>query len=122
MKRNIVVFALLTIIVVFALGAWVWAAEAKEYHGDIIDGMCMNAHKADLAKFVPQHTKDCVLAPNCRTSGMYLYQSDGTLLKFDEDSSNKIVMFLEKKDSKLQVSVKAEKVGDIYKLISIKNQ
>jgi hypothetical protein len=54
---------------------------------------------------------------------MYLYQADGTTLKFDDASSKKIVDFLGKKDSKLQVTVKATKNTDgSYALVSIANQ
>lgn len=99
--------------------------KAMEYRGDIIDGMCLGAHqdKEALKAFVPTHTKECVLKPGCRESGMNLYEADGTILKFDKTSDMKIVSFLEKKDSKLQVVITAKKNPDnSYSLISIKNQ
>jgi hypothetical protein len=98
------------------------AAEVKEYKGEIIDTHCLTANKADLKNFVAGHTKECVLMPACRASGMNLYEADGTILKFDKASDKKIVEFLEKPDSKLQVVVKAEKIGQTFKLVSIQNQ
>ena len=83
----------------------------------------LGGHQADLKEFVATHTKDCVLMPGCRDSGMNLYEPDGTVLKFDDASSKKIVSWLEKKDSTLKVDIRAEKSADgSYRLISIKNQ
>ena len=123
MNKKLAITTILAAAIVLSL-ATAYAAEVKEYKGDIIDGMCMNAHKDNLGAFVPTHTKACVLAPHCKTSGMYLYQADGSLLKFDDASSKKIVDFLVKDNSKLQVVVKAEKAvsSDTYKLVSIQNQ
>ena len=121
MKVRLAILAALGVFVVAAVGSW--AAGAMTYKGDIIDTMCLTGHKDALKEFVPTHTKTCVLAEGCRDSGMNLYQADGTVLKFDAASSKKIVEFLEKKDSKLQVTVAAEKNADgTYKLTSIKNQ
>jgi len=113
----------LLVAVAYLTGVAAWAGEAKEYKGDIIDTQCLMANKADLKSFVPTHTKACVLMPACKASGMNLYQADGTVLKFDKASDAKIIDFLTKGESKLQVVVSAEKNADgTYKLVSIKNQ
>jgi hypothetical protein len=127
MKSKKYLISAFLILGALALAASVMAADSKamEYRGDIIDGMCLAAHQdpAALKEFVPTHTKECVLKPECRKSGMNLYQEDGTVLKFDKASDKKIISFLDKKDSKLQVIVTAKKKADnTYSLVSIKNQ
>ncbi len=97
------------------------AAEVLIIKGDIIDNKCAEANKADLANFVKSHTKSCALMPGCKASGYAIY-ADGKLQKFDKASKEAIVEFLEKADSKLQVVVKAEMVGQELKLVSIENQ
>jgi len=89
--------------------------------GDIIDNMCAGAHKDVLADFVKTHTKQCAIAPGCIDSGYSIF-ADGKLYKFDKDSNAKIVEFLKKEDSKLQVVVAAKEVGGELSLVSIENQ
>jgi len=89
--------------------------------GDIIDNMCAGAHKDALADFVKTHTKQCAIAPGCVDSGYSIF-ADGKLSKFDKDSNVKIVEFLKKEDSKLQVVVTAKKVAGELSLVSIENQ
>lgn len=89
--------------------------------GDVIDNMCANAHKDDLANFVKTHTKECALAPGCVDSGYSIF-SNGKLYKFDKDSSDKVAEFLKKEDSKLTVMVTAKMAGEEISLISIENQ
>jgi hypothetical protein len=116
-------FVSIVLLALLAVAPSVGAADAATYKGDIIDTMCLTGHAKNIKEFVPTHTKECVLKEGCRDSGMNLYQADGKVLKFDEASSGKIVGFLEKKDSKLQVVVTAEKNEDgTYKLVTIKNQ
>jgi hypothetical protein len=125
MKTKVAILMVFLVSGIFAFAASIAAAESKamEFRGDIIDSMCLSANKDTLKEFVPTHTKDCVLSQHCRESGMNLYQSDGTVLKFDKASDKKIISFLEKKDSKLQVIVHAKKNADnTYSLVSIKNQ
>lgn len=90
--------------------------------GDIIDNQCASSQKPEkLAAFVKTHTKQCALMPQCAASGYSIF-SDGKLMKFDKTSNAKIEEFLKKSDSKLQVVVVANKVGDELTLISIENQ
>jgi hypothetical protein len=128
-SKTILFFLFATVGIVFAtLSVATPSAQAAKprealYRGDIIDTHCLEAHKADLAKFMPTHTKECVLMPDCQASGMNLRWSNGTVLKFDNASNLKIIAFLKEQDSKLQVVVRAVKNPDnTYSLISIKNQ
>jgi hypothetical protein len=89
--------------------------------GIIIDNLCAEANKADLATFITTHPKECALKPECVASGYSIY-SDNTLMKFDAASNAKVEEFLKKEDSKLQVVVEANKTGEELSLVSIKNQ
>jgi hypothetical protein len=77
--------------------------------------------KDNLAEFVKTHTKACALMPDCAASGYSIF-ADGKLNKFDQASNKKVEEFLKKDESKLEVVVKAEKVGEELKLASIENQ
>lgn len=90
--------------------------------GDIIDNMCAGTKTpAELAEFVKTHTKECTLMPACVATGYSIF-ADGKLYKFDKESNAKIEEFLKKEDSKLQVVVIANKVGEELSLVSIENQ
>ena len=93
--------------------------EAMTLKGDIIDNMCAGANKDTLAEFVKTHTKECAIS--CMSSGYSIF-ANGKLYKFDKDSSAKVGEFLQKADSKLQVTVTAKQVGDELNLVSIENQ
>jgi hypothetical protein len=95
-------------------------ADQKTIFGDIIDNRCASANKEILSSFVPKHTKSCALAPDCKASGYSIYSKDGRLVAFRRSNDRKIVSFLEKKNSKLQVVVVADQVGDSLNLVSIK--
>jgi len=105
----------------FQVQAAVNDADTMTLKGDIIDNMCANGNKDNLAEFVKSHTKDCALMPNCVASGYSLFV-DGKLHKFDEASNKKIEEFLKKSDSKLQVAVTFTKADDVISLVSIENQ
>jgi len=90
--------------------------------GDIIDNKCVGTQTpAELAEFVKTHTRECPLKPDCVASGYSIF-ADGTLYRFDKESSVKIEEFLKKEDSKLQVLVTANKAGEELNLVSIENQ
>jgi type 1 fimbria pilin len=95
-------------------------AASMTFNGVIIDNMCAGSHKAELADFIKTHTKDCALMPGCVASGYAIY-ADGKLYEFDKASNAKVVTFLKKKESKLQVKVVADKVGGKLSLVSIEN-
>lgn len=96
-------------------------ADVMTLKGVIVDNNCAGANEKDLATFVKTHPKSCALMPKCAATGYSIY-SDGKLYKFDKASNDKVRKFLEEKDSKLEVVVKAEKVGDEWKVESIENQ
>ena len=95
--------------------------EAIVLKGDVIDNTCAGANKDNLAEFVTTHTKQCALMPGCIESGYSIF-ADGKLYAFDKDSNAKVVEFLKKADSKLQVTITAKQVGDELSLVSIENQ
>jgi hypothetical protein len=97
------------------------AADVLTLKGDIVDNMCAAENKDHLADFLKTHTKECALMSDCIASGYSIF-ADGKLHKFDQASNKKIEEFLRKPDSKLQVVVKAERVGKELKLLSIENQ
>jgi hypothetical protein len=92
----------------------------KTIKGTIIDNMCAESHKADMATFIKTHPKSCAIAPNCMASGYSIYFS-GQLMKFNDASNKKIADFLKISDSKLTVDVEVNKVKGLLDLVSIKN-
>ena len=97
------------------------AGETIILKGTIIDNHCAAMGKDNLAEFIKTHTKACALMPDCAASGYSIF-ADGKLHKFDQASNKKVEEFLKKDESKLEVAVKAEKVGEELKLVSIENQ
>jgi len=116
MKRAMLAFLLVGFVAVAFL-----AAKPVTLRGTIIDNRCADMNKDNLAEFIKTHTKACALMPECVASGYAIF-ADGKLHKLDAESSKKIEEFLKKEESKLEVVVKAEKVGEEFKLISIENQ
>ena len=115
------VFTACSFIFVGALSSQANTAGKVSLSGTIIDNHCAAANADKLGEFVKTHTKDCVLAPDCKASGFALYTSENKLMPFKKANSKKIEMFLEKKNSSLNVKVSAEEVGDSLDLVSIKN-
>ena len=116
MKKATVAVLLAGLVGMFSL-----AADVLSFKGDIVDNMCAAEAKDNLADFLKTHTKECALMSDCVASGYSIF-ADGKLYGFDQASNKKIEEFLRKPDSKLQVVVKAEKVGKELKLLSIENQ
>lgn len=115
------------LLAVVFVGSLAFAAEkaakapVKKMTGVIVDNMCAGANQANIAEFVKGHTKECTLMPDCAKSGYSLF-IDGKLLPFDDASAAKIEKFLKKKNSTLQVVVKAAMVEDKLSLKSISNK
>ena len=102
--------------------AFAQAGQSVTVKGDVIDNMCLEAHKTeDVAAFVKTHAKQCAVKPVCEASGYSLFV-DGKVNKFDQESNAKIAEFLKKADSQLQVVVVANKNGEELSLVSIENQ
>lgn len=107
---------------VFAQKAMDTRAGAQTIKGTIIDNQCAgNQTPEQLASFLKGHTKSCTLMPGCIESGYSIF-ADGKLMKFDKESNTKIVEFLKKADSSLDVVVVAKKAGELLSLDSIENQ
>lgn len=125
MRKKSFVMLTLGLIVLLSFSFQVQAAanegETITLKGDIIDNLCANGNKDNLAEFVKSHTKSCALMPNCVASGYSLYV-DGKLHRFDDASNKKIEEFLKKSESRLQVVVTITKTEDLISLVSIKNQ
>lgn len=98
------------------------APQEMTFMGDIIDNHCAQANKDSLSSFVPKHTKECVLSPDCEKSGFSLYTTGGNLLAFDKASDAKIKKFLMEPQSRLQVTVVVKEEGKMLHLVSIKNR
>lgn len=113
--------ATVAVLLVGLVGLVGLAADVLSFKGDIIDNMCAAANKDRLADFLKTHPKECALLSHCAASGYSIF-ADGKLYRFDQTSSKKIEEFLKQPDSKLQVVVKAEKIGEELKLVSIENQ
>lgn len=90
--------------------------------GIIVDNMCATANKENLAAFIPSHTKECALMPDCSASGYSLYMDDGKLTPFTKEGSLRVKAFLKNTESKLKVTVTGEKSGKYLKIINIQNQ
>ena len=90
--------------------------------GTIVDNQCASAQEpVGLADFVKTHTKQCMLVPECVASGYSIF-SEGKLTKFDKVSNVKIEEFLRQENSKPDVTVVVNKVGEELSLVSIRNK
>lgn len=96
------------------------AAKPMMMKGTIVDNLCADANKADLGNFIKTHPKSCAQMAACEKSGYSLY-SDGKRMKFTDASNKKIVDFLKKKGSKLNVDITANKSGEMLDLVTIKD-
>jgi hypothetical protein len=112
--------ACLIAILAFAGGVYV-ADKEVTLKRTIIDNHWAKANKADLAKFITNHSKGCVLMPDSAASGFAIY-TDGKLHKFNKASNAKIEEFVKKADSTLQVEVVAMKTKGGLRLVLIKNE
>ncbi len=113
--------ATMAVLLAALVGLFSLAAEILSFKGDIVDNMCAAENRDDLVEFLKTHTKECALMSDCVASGYSIF-ANGKLFLFDQASNKKIEEFLRKPDSRLQVVVKAEKVGQELKLVSIENQ
>ena len=99
------------------------AASAMTIKGTIICNKCMGKPAAveNLAAFIKDHPKECMLHAGCAASGYSLYTGSKTE-KFSKDSETQIKDFLGKADSKTTVEVTAKETNGELTLVSIKNQ
>jgi hypothetical protein len=120
MRKSILAILCATLLVL-SCSLSIFAQESITLKGTIIDNKCAEANKADLAKFITMHTKECALMPECAASGFAIYTDAKILMKFDQDSNVKVAEFLKKSDSTLKAVVVAKQVGDELSVVSIEN-
>ncbi len=111
---------------VLALGLMVssvaFAVAASTIKGTIICNKCMGKTTTDnLADFLKDHPKECMLHPGCAASGYSIY-AGGKVQKFSKDSEAQIKDFLGKAESKTDVEITANDANGELALVSIKNQ
>jgi hypothetical protein len=96
--------------------------DAVSMDGVIIDVESANNNENNLADFINTYTKDAALTPSAVASGYGIFLEDD-YMKFDEESNAKIVEFLNKPESKLEVTVMVT-IGknNILSLNSIENK
>ena len=102
MKKAFLVLVALCFVSSLAFAQGSSGSETVMIKGDIIDNMCLDAHKTeDLAVFIKTHSKQCAITPACEASG-YAIVAEGIMNKFDQDSNAKIAEFLKKKTVNLR--------------------
>lgn len=131
MRKILLVAALICFIPVYVFAQKEEATTAEQQvnkvpettmKGVIIDNKCASSVAVgELSNFVATHTKECALMPDCAASG-YSFFSGGKLYKFGYKSNPKVLEWLKKPDSKLQVEVIVQVHPDHIRLKSIKNQ
>lgn len=92
--------------------------------GTIVDNKTIENHKDDLDVYLPTYTKENALKPEAVQSGYSIVYENGSM-EFEDASNDKIVEFLRKPSSSLQVSVKVllgKDESDLLKLVSIDNK
>jgi hypothetical protein len=87
--------------------------------GTIIDNLCAAAHGSDLASFAAGHSKACALMPACAASG-YSLVVGGKLYAFDGESNARILAYLKKEGSSLDVEVSGKLADGVLRLVSVK--
>ncbi len=90
--------------------------------GVIIDAQSADNNKDNMADFIKTYTKDDALMPEAIASG-YVILLEDEYMKFDDESSAKIIEFLDKPESALEVTITAA-IGEdnILSLVSIENK
>src|SRR3990167_10176995 len=87
MKKAFLVLAALCFVSSLAFAQGSSGSETVMIKGDIIDNMCLDAHKTeDLTAFIKTHSKQCAITPACEASG-YAIVAEGIVNKFDQDRS-----------------------------------
>lgn len=97
--------------------------ETVTLKGTIIDNMCAGQQTPKtMPEFIKTHKKECALMDACIKSGYSLVVGD-KLYRFDSESSGKILNFLKRDDSKLNVEVVAKVIEPmLLSVVSVKNQ
>lgn len=90
--------------------------------GVIIDAQSADNNKDNMADFIKAYTKNEALMPEAVASGYGIFL-EGGYMKFDNDSNAKVIEFLNKPESTLEVTISAA-IGEdnILSLVSIENK
>lgn len=90
--------------------------------GVIIDAQSADKNKDKLPELIKTYTKADALMPEAVASG-YVILLEDEYMKFDNESSAKIIEFLDKPESALEVTITAA-IGEdnILSLVSIENK
>lgn len=90
--------------------------------GVIIDAQSVDNNMDKLPDFIKTYTKADALMPEAIAGGYGIFLQDG-YMKFDNDSNAKVIEFLNKPESTLEVSITAV-IGEnnILSLASIENK
>lgn len=89
--------------------------------GTIIDNKSVEKYIDQLDTFTLRYPKAQAVLPISVESGYSIY-SQSELYKFNKESNEKIVKFLEERNNVLRVIVEAKEVDDELELISIRNE
>ncbi|MDD4894385.1 MAG: hypothetical protein PHW54_03625 [Candidatus Omnitrophica bacterium] len=92
--------------------------------GTIADNNTIYNYKDDIGNYLATYTKENALKPEAVQSGYSIVYENG-YMKFDDASNAKIVEFLKKTNSTLQVTVKVllgKDESDLLSLVSIENK
>jgi len=96
--------------------------DAVVMNGTIVDVQSAANNKDNLADFINNYTKKDALVPDAIAGGYGIFMGD-SYMKFDNESNAKVVEFLNKPESTLEVTVKVN-IGEnnILSLVSIQNK
>ena len=115
MKRILVLVSLLLVSLSLPL-----SAAAVEGH---LVGVKRSARiMKEEAEAAEAHTKDCALAPDCKSSGYGIVTSDGKFYKFDDDGDRMAADFLVvavHRDNDISVVVNGSVKGDKITVVAI---
>lgn len=110
---------LITVSALFVALSVPLAAETVE--GYLMDKKCSAKVAKEGVGAAKMHTKDCALAPNCKSSGYGVVTSDGKFLKFDKDGDRmavEVLGFTSGKDN-VKVTVDGEVKGSSITVVAI---
>lgn len=95
--------------------------EILKITGIIIDNKSAEKYIDSLATFIPRYPKAQAVLPISVESGYSIY-SEGELYKFNKESNEKIVKFLDERNNVLRVKIEAKELDGELDLISIENE
>ena len=107
-----------------ALAATVTVAGGKKQtlSGHLVDILCSSEHASEGEAFGAKHSKECLLMPDCETSGYGVLTADKQVIKFDakgnEEAKRQLVSLAKQKD--IRVTVTGAVDGDSMQVATLK--